>query len=146
MHLVKWNPASKMMNVNNHLDRFFSEFFYPAGSHASQDGYCWNPAADVYENDDAYVIKAELPGLNKKHINVDVKENILTIKGERSDDNEVKEDKVYRKERFQGKFQRAFVLPSTVESGKIEAEFADGLLKITIPKSGEKKPKQITIH
>ncbi len=146
MQLVRWNPASKMMNVNNHLDRFFSEFFYPAGSHVSQDGYCWNPAADVYENNDAYVIKAELPGLNKKHINVDVKENILTIKGERSDDNEVKEDKVYRKERFQGKFQRAFVLPSTVESGKIEAEFADGLLKITIPKSGEKKPKQITIH
>ena len=146
MHLVRWNPVSKMMNVNNRMDRFFSEFFFPAGSHASQDGYSWNPAADVYENEGAYVIKAELPGLNKKHINVDVKENILTIKGERSDDNEVKEDKVYRKERFQGKFQRAFILPSTVESGKIEAEFADGLLKITIPKSGEKKPKQITIH
>lgn len=146
MHLVRWNPVSKMMNVNNHLDRFFNEFFHPAGSHATQEDYQWNPATDVYEKDDAYVIKAELPGFDKKHINVDVKENILTIKGERSDNNEVKEDKVYRRERFQGKFQRAFVLPSTVESGKIEAEFTSGLLKITIPKSGEKKPKQVTIH
>ena len=146
MHLVRWNPVSKMMNVNNHLDRFFNEFFYPAGSRAAQEDYRWNPAADVYENDEAYVIKAELPGLDKKHINVDVKENILTIKGERSDNNEVKDDKVYRRERFQGKFQRTFVLPSTVEFGKIEAEFTNGLLKITIPKSGEKKPKQVTIH
>jgi HSP20 family protein len=135
-----------MMNVNNHLDRFFNGVFYSAGSHATQEDYRWNPAADVYENDDAYVIKAELPGLDKNHINVDVKKNILTIKGERSDNNEVKEDKVYRRERFQGKFQRAFVLPSAVESGKIAAEFTDGLLKITIPKSGEMKSKTITIH
>jgi HSP20 family protein len=146
MHLVRWNPANEIMNANNRLNRFFNEFFYPGSSHVSKEGFRWNPAADVYENDDAYVIKAELPGFDKKDINVDVKENILTIKGERSDDNKVKEEKVYRRERFQGKFQRAFVLPSTVESGKIEAEFADGLLKITIPKSVEKKPKQITIH
>ena len=146
MQLVKWNPINEMMNMNNRMGRLFSEFFYPANGHAAWESNGWNPATDVLENEEAYVIKAELPGLDKKQISVDVKEDVLTIKGERSDDKEVKTDKVYRRERFQGKFQRAFILPSTVESDKIEAEFADGLLKITIPKTMQEEPKQITVH
>lgn len=146
MHLIKLNPVSDMMNVNKRVDRFFNEFFAPLGRQLSKENYRWNPVADVLENDDAFMIKVELPGLDKDQINVDVKENILTIKGERTDENEVKNDKVYQRERFQGKFQRAFSLPSTVEADKIEAEFVDGLLKITIPKAPKEKPKQITVH
>ncbi len=146
MHLVRLNPTSDMMKVNRHMDRFFNEFFSPMDRQVSKETFRWNPVADILENDDAFTIKVELPGLEKDQINLDVKENILTIKGERADDNEVKADKVYRRERFHGKFQRAFTLPSTVDADKIKAEFVDGLLKIIIPKVPKEKPKQITVH
>jgi HSP20 family protein len=134
-----------MMNMNRQADRFLNAFLAPAGEACRNPGH-WNPATDIYENDDAYVIKAELPGLDKDHVSIDVKEKILTISGERSEENEVKDDRIYRRERFQGKFQRAFSLPNTADADKIEAEFVDGLLTITIPKAKELKPKQITIH
>jgi HSP20 family protein len=145
MQLVKWNPINNIFPFNHRLDQYFNDFFYPAENIFRQADY-WNPATDVYENDDAYVIKVELPGLDKDHVHVDLKENILTIKGERSEESEMKGEKVYQQERFQGKFQRAFELPAKVESDKIEAEFTAGLLKIKIPKSKEEKPRQITIH
>jgi len=145
MHLVKCNPVHEMMNMNRQVDRFFNAFLAPAGETRKNPDH-WNPAADIYENDDAYVVKVELPGIDKDHVNIDVKEKILTISGERSDETEVSADRIYRRERFQGKFHRAFSLPNTADADKIEAEFADGLLKITIPKAKELKPKQITIH
>ncbi len=145
MQLVRWNPASDMMRFNNRFDRYFNDFFSSTG-HLLRDADRWNPATDIYENDDAYVIKVELPGLDKDHFKVDLKENILTIKGERSEESEVKEEQVYRRERYSGKFQRAFALPDRVASDQIKAEFADGLLTITVPKTGEEKPRQITIQ
>lgn len=146
MQLIKWNPINDMMTMGNHMGRLFDEFFYPANGHTAWENEGWNPVADVLENEAAYIVKAELPGLDKKQISVAVKAGVLTIKGERSDEKEVKTDKVYRRERFQGRFHRAFVLPPTVEADKIEAEFTDGLLKITIPKTVKEKPKQITVH
>ena len=81
-----------------------------------------------------------------ENIVIDIKDRVLTLKGERSLDNEVKEDNFYRRERAFGKFERAFTLPTDVDSGKIEADFKDGVLKIDIPKPEKQKPKQITIH
>jgi len=106
----------------------------------------WNPAVDLYEKDDYFVIKAELPGVDKKDIAIDLKDRVLTLSGERSYENEVKEDSYYRRERSYGKFQRAFTLPADVDSDKIKAEFKDGLLQIEVPKPEEQKPKQVTIH
>jgi HSP20 family protein len=106
----------------------------------------WNPAVDLYEKDDSFVIKAELAGVDKENISIDLKDGVLTLSGERSDDNEVKEDNYYRRERTYGKFRRVFSLPADVDSGKIKAEFKDGVLEIEVPKPEERKPKQITIH
>jgi HSP20 family protein len=106
----------------------------------------WNPAVDVYDTDNTVVIKAELPGIDKKDLSIDVNGRVLTLKGERSGDNEVKEEKYYRKERFHGKFERSFTLPDDTDPEKIQAEFKDGVLKIEVPKPEEKKPKQITVH
>jgi len=106
----------------------------------------WNPAVDLYEKDDHFVIKAELPGVDKKDIAIDLKDRVLTLSGERSYENEVKEENYYRKERSYGKFQRAFTLPAHVDSDKIKAEFNDGLLQIEVPKPEQQKPKQVTIH
>jgi HSP20 family protein len=129
------------------MNRLFDDFFYPTYREDSDLGMLdWNPVADIYDNEDHLVIKAELPGVDKKDIVVDVKEGVLTLKGERSYDNEVKEDKYYRKERTFGRFERSFTLPVNVEAEKIKADFKDGILKIEIPKPETQKPKKITIH
>jgi HSP20 family protein len=88
----------------------------------------------MYDEDDRVVIKAELPGVDKKDIAVDVKDRVLTLSGERTYDNEVKAENYYRRERAYGKFQRAFNLPADVDSDKINADFKDGLLIIEVPK------------
>ncbi|MBW2338575.1 MAG: Hsp20/alpha crystallin family protein, partial [Deltaproteobacteria bacterium] len=104
------------------------------------------PVVDLYEKDDHFMIKAELPGVNKDAIKIDLQDRLLTLSGERTYDNEVKEENYYRRERSYGKFQRAFTLPADVDSDKIKAEFKDGLLQIEVPKPEEKKAKQVTIH
>ena len=147
MNLVKWNPWREMDTFQDRINRFFD---WPAltsewrGDEAGMGS--WKPMVDIYEDEKNIVIKAELPGVDKKDIHVDIKDRVLTLSGERSYDNEVKEDNYYRRERAYGKFQRAFSLPDTLDPDKIKADFKDGVLKIDIPKPEEKKPKQITVH
>jgi HSP20 family protein len=125
----------------------FNDFFSPTVScDEAVSIWGWNPVVDIYENEENIVIKAELPGVDKNDIVVDVKGRVLTLKGERSTDNEVKEDNYYRQERSYGKFERAFALPVEVDPEKIKADYKDGILKIDIPKAEENKPKQVTIH
>jgi len=106
----------------------------------------WRPAVDIFDTDNAIVIKAELPGIKKDNVSIDVKGNVLTIKGERSFDKEIKEENYYRKERSFGKFQRSFTLPEAVNPEAIKANFKNGVLEIEVPKPEEKKPKQISIN
>lgn len=147
MNLVRWNPLREMAAVNQSLDRWFDDsFFAPRRLTGATNLSTWNPAVDVYEESDRFVIKAELPGLDRQDIEVDLNDRVLTLKGERSYENEVKEDGYYRKERAFGKFHRAFTLPANLNADEIKAEFKDGLLTINIPKPEEEKPKQITIH
>jgi HSP20 family protein len=129
------------------MNHFFNDASYPVFKVDEELAMCnWNPVVDIYDNEDNIVIKAELPGIDKKDIVIDVKDRVLTLKGERSVDNEVKEENFYRRERAFGKFERAFTLPTDVDSEKIKADFKDGLLKIDIPKPEKQKPKEITIH
>lgn len=147
MNLVRWNPWREMPTLHNRFDRLFDDpFFRMARMDQNPDLGLWNPAVDLYEKDDFFVIKAELPGVDKNDINVDLKDRVLTLSGERSHDNEVKEENYYRKERSYGKFQRTFTLPADVNSDKITAEFKDGVLRVEVPKPKEKKAKQVTIH
>jgi HSP20 family protein len=133
-----------LQNQFNHL--FDDSFFRPRRSDDDLSLGTWHPVVDMYDEDDRVVIKAELPGVDKKDIAVDVKDRVLTLSGERTYDNEVKEENYYRRERAYGKFQRVFSLPADVDSDKIKADFADGLLKIEVPKPEKQKPKNITIH
>jgi HSP20 family protein len=94
---------------------------------------------DIYENEDSVVVKAELPGVDKKDIKVDLKDGVLTLTGERSHEKEVNEDKYYRKERAYGRFHRSFTVPAEIDPDKIKAEFKDGVLKVEIPKPEEQK-------
>ncbi len=147
MQLVRFNPMREMFNVRNRMNHIFDDFFSPTLK-GDQEASLWNwkPVVDVYDNDDNIVIKAELPGVDKENIDIDVTGRFLTLKGERSVENEVKEEKYHRKERAYGKFERVFTLPAEVDSEKIEADYKDGVLTINIPKPEKEKPRQITIH
>ncbi len=146
MDLIRWNPAREMFNLRNRINSMFDDFFFPARTSGEEGSlWSWNPVVDIYEDKDSIVIKAELPGVDKDKIAVDVKGRVLTLKGERVADNEVSEDSYYRRERVYGKFERAFTLPVAVDPDKIKAEYKDGVLKVEIPKPEEEKPKQIAI-
>lgn len=147
MNLVKWNPWKDMPAMPGSLDRFFNDPFSNLGRFADNgEMSMWNPAVDLYEKDDHYMIKAELPGIDKKDIKIDLKDGLLTLSGERNHDNEVKKENFYRRERSYGKFQRVFTLPAGVDPQNIKAEYKDGVLQIEVPKPEEKKAKKITVH
>lgn len=146
MQLVKCNPMRDMRTFNNKADRVLNSFFYPSCGMQLPKDSSWNPRVDIYEDENAIVLTAELPGVDKDNIVVDVKGKVLTLKGERSSDNDVKEESYYRRERTFGSFERRFNLPDNVDPEKITADYKDGILKLGIPKPEENKPRQITVH
>jgi HSP20 family protein len=135
------------MRPANRSHRLFDDFFAPFNSvfdGASQ--YMRQPVVDIYEKDDVLVIEAELPGLEKEDIKVDVQGRNLTLSGERESKEEVKEEGSYRKERRYGKFERTFRLPQEVTEKQVDAHYHNGVLTLRIEKPEEQKPKQITIN
>jgi len=137
----------EMMTLPYRMNRFFGDSFFRAGFNDNDlELSTWHPMVDIYDDNDSIVIKAELPGIDKKDITIDLKDGVLTLKGERNVENEEKEDNYYRRERSFGKFERAFTLPTGLDPEKIKADYRDGVLKIEIPKPEKEKPKQITIH
>ena len=135
------DPFGDLFGLHRDLDRLFNVASYSG----EQDVLGWAPAIDFYEEDDQYVVKADLPGLNKKDVNVSLEDDVLTITGERRDEREEKETTYYRTERVSGSFRRVFRLPAAVNEKKAKARFTDGVLEISIPKAEEAKPKQIDI-
>jgi HSP20 family protein len=105
----------------------------------------WAPSCDIYEEGDSIVVKAELPGVEKSDIDVQVENNVLTLRGERKREKEVKSENLYRTERFYGAFSRSFTLPVTVDTEKIQAEYKDGVLQVTLPKVDAAKPRRINV-
>ncbi len=105
----------------------------------------WVPACDIYETHKEIVVKAELPGLKKEDVFVTIENNVLTIRGERKFEEEVKRENFHRVERNYGEFLRSFTLPTFIDANNILAEFKDGLLLVFLPKREEAKPKQIEV-
>lgn len=149
MSLVKWNPMREMMNFQ---DRFFNSF--PEGFFGrfnrllenSAPASHWHPVVDIYETDSAVVLRAELPGISKKDVHLEVRDHTLVLTGERQQEEEVKGEHYYRVERSYGSFCRAFGLPSAVEADKVKASMKDGVLEITLPKAEEAKSRMISIE
>jgi len=149
MELIRWNPMREMLGMHPRMNTLFDDFFAPSSLNAHSNEaslWNWNPVVDIYDEEDSIVIKAELPGVDKDDIVVDVKGRVLTLKGERSGGNETGEDNYYRRESCYGKFERVFTLPVNVNSDNIKADYKDGVLKIAVPRPEAKKPRQITIH
>ena len=146
MALIRWDPFREISTLQERMNRLFSEVARrsPVAEEEMVQG-AWIPPVDIFETGDSIVIKAELPRISKEDITLEVKENTLTIKGEKKFEKDVKEESYHRVERSYGAFQRAFSLPGTVQQDKVKAKFRDGILEITIPKAEEAKPKQIKV-
>ena len=142
MALVRWDPTTTVPTLRDRVNHLFEDMFPEIREHIGLMD--WRPSVDTYEKEDAIVVKAELPGVKKEDVDIDVSNNVLTIKGERHYD-DVKNEDYYRRERFHGKFQRAFTLPDNVDTSNIDAGYNDGVLEITVPKTEETQTKKIEI-
>ncbi len=146
MSLVRWDPFRNVATLQDRINRMFDEAFFRSKDFDEEVSLAsWKPTVDIYDTDDAIILKVELPGVDKEKVTVDVKDNVLTLKGERSIDKEIKEENYCRRERSFGSFHRSFTLPTTVNPEDIKAAYKDGILTVEVPKPEEKKPKQITI-
>jgi HSP20 family protein len=142
--LSKWEPMRELMEMEDAFDRIFP------GSlrlrRALLRGQAWSPAIDLFEKKESLVIKAELPGIEKKDLHVTVEGDVLTIKGERKQEEEISQGDYYRSERVFGSFSRSISLPAAVEKDKIKASFNDGILTIELQKSKETIAKEVQIE
>ncbi len=146
MAIVRWDPFRDLTALHDRMNRLFDETMSRSrAAEPSELTGSWSPSVDVYENADRYVLVAELPGLRKEDVQIELKENVLTLKGERKFEDEYKDQTCHRMERAYGQFVRSFSLPTQVEAGKVEAKFKDGVLTVTVPKSAAAKPRVIPI-
>jgi HSP20 family protein len=146
MAMVRWEPVRDLLTLQERMNRMLDNQYRGSNDEDWALGGSWAPAVDIYEKDGNIVLKAELPGVDPKDVDVRVENNLLTLKGERKFDNEVKRDNYHRVERSYGAFSRSFTLPNVVDTGNIKAEYRDGVLHMTLPKREEAKPRQIQIN
>ena len=145
MAIVRWEPFRDLVTAQRDFDRLFREAFAPRLGDAELSTRSWAPAVDIYETEDAIILKAELPGIDSKDAEVRVEDNTLYLKGERKFEKEVNEQNYHRVERSYGSFARSFSLPNSINADKVKAEYKDGMLTLTMPKREEAKPKTIKI-
>lgn len=143
MAIVRWDP---MREIEDMFTRYTKAMGWPGL--AAQEAISpaeWVPRVDIAETDNAYLIKAEIPGVNKEDVKITIDDGVLTVSGERKEEKEENNKKLHRVERFYGTFSRSFTLPDNVDETKIDAQFKDGVLTLTVPKTEKAKPKAIEV-
>jgi HSP20 family protein len=140
------NPFYELDKFQRDLNRFFDLGQGMADQDASLLAGYWTPAVEVLDHKDNVIVRAELPGLVKEDIEVTIENNVLSIRGEKKQEHEQKEAEVVRSERYYGVFHRAFTLPSSVDSARVNAKFHNGVLELTIAKKEDAKPRQIRVE
>ena len=142
--IARWEPFRGVSTLQDQINRLFNETFDRRGEESNLT--TWAPAVDIYETEQELVVKADLPDIDPKDLDIRVENNVLTIRGERKFEKKVNEDNYLRVERSYGSFARSFTLANTVNSEAIKAEYNNGVLTLTIPKREEAKPKQIKVN
>ncbi len=150
MAIERWRPWDELREMERRMEETMRYPLTPI-SHpliwwrvpAAELG--WTPGVELYEKDDKFVVRAELPGMKKEEFDISVLGNTLTIKGERKAESEVKDEDYYRCELCYGKFSRSVALPAAVEAKKVEANYENGILEVTLPKAEEAKPKKVEV-
>lgn len=146
MNLIKWDPFRELEDVSSRLNRIFGRPLARTGQDnemlATAD---WMPSVDISETDAAYLIKGEIPGVRKEDVKVTLQDGMLTIQGERKQEKEEKNKKFHRVECSYGNFVRSFRVPDDADESAVKAEFKDGMLNVTLPKSAKAKPKSVDV-
>ena len=143
MAIVRWDPTREVDSLQSEVNRVFDAFF---GNGATRGpSRRWIPAMDLVESGDHLVLRADLPGLVKDDVEIEVKDGVLTVSGERKAEHEERSEGSYRVERSFGTFSRSLTLPKGVDASGVEAEFENGVLEVRIPKPEEAKPHRVEI-
>ncbi len=142
MQLVRWDPLRELVAMSNRLNSTFNDPYTPR----AEDSFgAWAPPVEIFEKQDHLVIRAEIPGVQAKDMDVRIENGVLTLQGERKQETEIREETAYRMERVYGTFTRSFSLPTTVDASKVTATCKDGVLEVTVPKAESAKPKKVEI-
>jgi HSP20 family protein len=143
--LTRWDPVHEFTSLQDRMNRLFRGSYGAEGQEESLSTSSFAPPVDVYEDEHNVTLKIEVPGVDEKDIDVRIENNTLTVHGERSFEKEEKEENFRRVERQYGSFTRSFTLPNTVDAEQIKANYEKGILKVSLPKKAEAKPKQIKV-
>jgi HSP20 family protein len=144
--LTRWDPLRDLATMQNRMNRFVRESYSPEGPEEALTTTSFAPPVDIYEDEHTIAVKMEVPGIDEKDIDVRIENNTLTVHGERKIEKEEKEENFRRVERQYGSFTRSFTLPSSVDTGQVNANYDKGVLKISLAKKAEAKPKQIKVN
>jgi HSP20 family protein len=141
--VIRWDPFRNLSGLQEQVNRLFDSSFR---GHTDESALTtWAPSVDIYETENELVLKADLPEVAERDIDIHVENNMLTMRGERKFEAKVKEENYLRVERSYGAFSRSFSLPNTVDTEAIKAEYKNGVLTVIMPKRAESKPKQVKI-
>lgn len=148
MALIRWEPVRELQSIQQEMNRLFGAAFdSQAGSTTATNGArSWIPAMDLVEEDEQFVLRADLPGVQEEDVNVELQDNMLTISGERKSDLERRSEGYYRIERAVGTFSRSLTLPEGVDPESIGASFNNGVLEVRVPKPEQRKPRRVAIN
>jgi len=142
MALVRWDPIRELDSLQSDMNRLFDRFFEGRTANGNRR---WIPAMDLLETEDHLVLRGDLPGLTEDDIDIEIKDNVLTVSGERNAESEERSEGYYRVERAFGSFSRSLTLPQGVDVGQVEANFDKGVLEVRIPKPADAKPTRVQI-
>ncbi|HTP63875.1 MAG TPA: Hsp20/alpha crystallin family protein [Geobacteraceae bacterium] len=145
MAIVRYNPFRDLRAMQEQMNRLIDLAWNRESGEEIREG-AWQPPVDIYEDGQSVIIKAELPDVDQKDIEVKIEDNTLILRGERKQDQTVKKENYHRIERYYGAFQRSFALPLTIDRDRVKATCDRGVLTITLPKREESKPKQINVE
>jgi HSP20 family protein len=144
MAIVKYNPMRELRSMQEQMSRLLDMAWNREPGEDMKEGV-WQPPVDIFEDKDSVVIKAELPGIDQKDIDIKIEESTLNIRGERKYEEDIRKENYHRVERFYGGFQRTFSLPNTIDQERVKASCDKGVLTVVLPKREETKPKQIKV-
>ena len=145
MAIIRWDPFRDMVTLREKMNRLFEDAVTHRGEDKDLISSAWAPAVDIYEDENQLVLSAEVPGIEEKDVEIKIEDSTLIIQGERKMEKETKEENYHRIERAYGSFHRSFTLPNYIDQEKIHAEHENGVLKITMPKKPELKPRKVKI-
>lgn len=145
MAVVKWDPFRDLVSIQDRMNRLFEQTLSRSRGEEGVTATTWTPPVDIYETAETIVMKAEVPGVAREDVHIQIDGNTLTLKGERRFARDVQEESYLRIERAYGSFHRSFALPATVQQENVRAVLKDGVLELTLPKAEDSKPKRIAV-